>query len=312
MAFPSEEVENLLNALVNEPWSLISNDTTLQNIYLEYRQDFIFHFQKFIENNLLNINSIHKIYNNLYLIEDYSDDFLKNLIEEIVVKEFINGDKNILIQLSIKNRELNSNFYFFGFIKKLIQELLYDTKFLFDSILEISAAAEVDKLHIIFNAFKILKKDQFYKINTIYNYLDNKDKCELLSIAVEHDYDITNNLSYYLTQDTDFYNYALENLTDNCLLLDNLIKRPTYDINSLTHIKKLICIKSEQIPETIDLILEKCVAKRYPTFLLDLSPYINKRKIYKSLLKIDDQHFINKFIKLYKNEDDVKSLLLFS
>ena len=166
MAFPSEEVENLLNALVNEPWSLISNDTTLQNIYLEYRQDFILHFQKFIENNLLNINSIHKIYNNLYLIEDYSDDFLKNLIEEIVVKEFINGDKNILIQLSIKNRELNSNFYFFGFIKKLIQELLYDTKFLFNSILEISAAAEVDKLHIIFNAFKILKKDQFYKINT--------------------------------------------------------------------------------------------------------------------------------------------------
>ena len=56
MAFPSEEVENLLNALVNEPWSLISNDTTLQNIYLEYRQDFIFHFQKFIENNLLNIS----------------------------------------------------------------------------------------------------------------------------------------------------------------------------------------------------------------------------------------------------------------
>ena len=57
---------------------------------------------------------------------------------------------------------------------------------------------------------------------------------------------------------------------------------------------------------------EKCVEKRYPTLLLDLSPYINKRKIYKSLLKIDDQHFINKFIKLYKNEDDVKSLLLFS
>lgn len=305
------DAEDFLKYLIEEPWRLIHANELISH-YHEFREDFLNSFSAFVKSRLNDGYQIYKIYSNVYLIENYGDSSLRMIVENLVSAQFYCGSTECYFTVARLNKEFNDSIYFFGFTKKILTESFSSTEKLINIIDNISDNAKVDKIKLIFNCLKILKKDQFFKINLIFESLDLNSKYELLSYSVEYDFDITNNLSYYLSIDKNFNSYCESKFDDDSILIKNILKRQLYELLNLNHIKIFISNNWKKIPISISEIIEKSIEKKYSAILLYIASFYDKRKIFKSLLKINDQSSIDEFIRLYKNDKEVKLLLMFN
>ena len=210
------------------------------------------------------------------------------------------------------NKEFYGSNYVFGFTKALISKLIFlDAQHAIEAINYIADNSSLRKDKLYYNVFRVLKKDQFFKINLYYDKLDLHTKYLLLANSLECDFDLAANLSYYITNDKTFHDYVVSLLNDSSIFAISLKKRSVYDLLNLNHIISFIEDQHSKIPLTIEFLIDRAVDRKYPQLLLGFAKFYNKKTIYKCLLKLEDKVYLDKFIKNYGNDKEVRGLLLF-